>query len=529
MTRESESGLPIEPVYGPEALDGWRAEEKLGAPGQSPFTRGVHPTMYTGRPWTMRQYAGFGTATESNARYKQLIADGTTGLSVAFDLPTQMGHDSDAPISSGEVGKVGVAIDSIDDMRVLFGGIPLGEVSTSMTINAPASILLLLYQLVAEEQGVPADRLTGTIQNDVLKEYIARGTYIFPPKPSLRLIADIFRYCRAEIPKWNTISISGYHMAEAGASPAQEIAFTLADGIEYVRTAVAAGMDVDDFAPRLSFFFVARTTILEEVAKFRAARRIWAKVMREEFGAKNPKSLMLRFHTQTAGVQLTAQQPEVNLVRVAVQGLGAVLGGTQSLHTNSFDEAIALPTYKSARLALRTQQVLAYETDVTATVDPFAGSYVVERMTDDVEAAALELMLKVEDMGGAVEAIERGFQKGEIERSAYRIAQETDSGERVVVGVNRFRLDEEEPYEPLRVDPAIEAQQAARLAGLRAERDQGAVDAALAELRRVAEGDAGAANVMYPMKDALRARATVGEVCDALREVWGAYVPTDVF
>ncbi|MEU0301758.1 methylmalonyl-CoA mutase family protein [Streptomyces sp. NPDC006175] len=526
MTRESESGLPIEPVYGPEALDGWRAEEKLGDPGAFPFTRGVYPSMYTGRPWTMRQYAGFGTATESNARYKQLIANGTTGLSVAFDLPTQMGHDSDAPIAAGEVGKVGVAIDSLDDMRVLFGGIPLDEVSTSMTINAPAALLLLLYQLVAEEQGVPADRLTGTIQNDVLKEYIARGTYIFPPKPSLRLIADIFKYCRTEIPRWNTISISGYHMAEAGASPAQEIAFTLADGIEYVRTAVSAGMDVDDFAPRLSFFFVARTTILEEVAKFRAARRIWAKVMREEFGAKNPKSLMLRFHTQTAGVQLTAQQPEVNLVRVAVQGLGAVLGGTQSLHTNSFDEAIALPTDKSARLALRTQQVLAYETDVTATVDPFAGSYVVEKMTDDVEAAALELMLKVEDMGGAVDAIERGFQKGEIERSAYRIAQETDSGERVVVGVNRFRLDEEEPYEPLRVDPAIEAQQAARLAKLRAERDQGVVDAALGELKKAAEGTD---NVLYPMKDALRARATVGEVCDALREVWGAYVPTDAF
>ncbi|WP_327208204.1 methylmalonyl-CoA mutase family protein [[Kitasatospora] papulosa] len=526
MTRESESGLPIEPVYGPEALDGWRAEEKLGEPGAFPFTRGVYPTMYTGRPWTMRQYAGFGTATESNARYKQLIANGTAGLSVAFDLPTQMGHDSDAPIASGEVGKVGVAIDSIDDMRVLFGGIPLGEVSTSMTINAPAALLLLLYQLVAEEQGVPAEKLTGTIQNDVLKEYIARGTYIFPPKPSLRLIADIFKYCKAEIPKWNTISISGYHMAEAGASPAQEIAFTLADGIEYVRTAVAAGMEVDDFAPRLSFFFVARTTILEEVAKFRAARRIWARVMREEFGARNPKSLMLRFHTQTAGVQLTAQQPEVNLVRVAVQGLGAVLGGTQSLHTNSFDEAIALPTDKSARLALRTQQVLAYETDVTATVDPFAGSYVVERMTDDVEAAALELMRKVEDMGGAVDAIERGFQKGEIERSAYRVAQETDSGERVVVGVNRFRLDEEEPYEPLRVDPAIEAQQAARLAKLRAERDQGAVDSSLADLRRAAEGTD---NVLYPMKDALRARATVGEVCDALREVWGAYVPTDAF
>ncbi|MFD5364360.1 methylmalonyl-CoA mutase [Streptomyces tendae] len=526
MTRESESGLPIEPVYGPDALTDWDAADKLGEPGKYPFTRGVYPSMYTGRPWTMRQYAGFGTATESNARYKQLIANGTMGLSVAFDLPTQMGHDSDAPIASGEVGKVGVAIDSIDDMRVLFGGIPLDKVSTSMTINAPAALLLLLYQLVAEEQGVSADKLTGTIQNDVLKEYIARGTYIFPPKPSLRLIADIFKYCRAEIPKWNTISISGYHMAEAGASPAQEIAFTLADGIEYVRTAVAAGMDVDDFAPRLSFFFVARTTILEEVAKFRAARRIWARVMKEEFGAKNPKSLMLRFHTQTAGVQLTAQQPEVNLVRVAVQGLGAALGGTQSLHTNSFDEAIALPTDKSARLALRTQQVLAYETDVTATVDPFAGSYVVERMTDDVEAATLELMGKVEDLGGAVNAIEHGFQKSEIERSAYRIAQETDSGERVVVGVNRFQLDEEEPYEPLRVDPAIEAQQAERLARLRAERDQASVDSALAALKKAAEGED---NVLYPMKDALRARATVGEVCNALREVWGTYVPSDAF
>ncbi|MEW1688994.1 methylmalonyl-CoA mutase [Streptomyces sp. NPDC091265] len=526
MTRESESGLPIEPVYGPDALDGWDPAAKLGEPGGYPFTRGVYPSMYTGRPWTMRQYAGFGTATESNARYKQLIADGTTGLSVAFDLPTQMGHDSDAEIASGEVGKVGVAIDSVDDMRVLFDGIPLDKVSTSMTINAPAALLLLLYQLVAEEQGVPAHRLTGTIQNDVLKEYIARGTYIFPPGPSLRLTADIFQYCRTEIPKWNTISISGYHMAEAGASPVQEIAFTLADGIEYVRTAVAAGMDVDDFAPRLSFFFVARTTLLEEVAKFRAARRIWARVMREEFGARDPKSLMLRFHTQTAGVQLTAQQPEVNLVRVAVQGLAAVLGGTQSLHTNSFDEALALPTDKSARLALRTQQVLAYETDVPATVDPFAGSYVVERMTDDVEAAALELMLRVEDMGGAVHAIERGFQKEEIERSAYRVALETDSAERVVVGVNRFRLDTEEPYEPLRVDPAIEAQQAARLAKLRAERDQGAVDTALAALREAAGGTD---NVLHPMKDALRARATVGEVCHALREVWGAYVPTDAF
>ncbi|MFE3266596.1 methylmalonyl-CoA mutase [Streptomyces sp. NPDC059215] len=526
MSRESESGLPIEAVYGPGALKDWDPAEKLGEPGAYPFTRGVYPSMYTGRPWTMRQYAGFGTAVESNARYKQLIANGTTGLSVAFDLPTQMGHDSDAPLAHGEVGKVGVAIDSVEDMRVLFDGIPLDKVSTSMTINAPAALLLLMYQLVGEEQGVPASRLTGTVQNDVLKEYIARGTYIFPPKPSLRLIADIFKYCRTEIPKWNTISISGYHMAEAGATPAQEIAFTLADGIEYVRTAVAAGMDVDDFAPRLSFFFVARTTILEEVAKFRAARRIWARVMREEFGAKNPKSLMLRFHTQTAGVQLTAQQPEVNLVRVAVQGLGAVLGGTQSLHTNSFDEAIALPTDKSARLALRTQQVLAYETDVTATVDPFAGSYVIESMTDDVEAAAVGLMERVEELGGAVEAIEHGFQKSEIERSAYRVAQETDSGERVVVGVNRFRLDEEEPYEPLRVDPAIEAQQAERLARLRAERDGAAVEAALAALKDAAGGTA---NVLHPMKEALRARATVGEVCDALREVWGTYVPTDAF
>ncbi|KOV63819.1 MULTISPECIES: acyl-CoA mutase large subunit family protein [Streptomyces] len=526
MARESESGLPIEPVYGPDALAGWDPARMLGDPGAYPFTRGVHPTMYTGRPWTMRQYAGFGTAAESNARYRDLIAHGTTGLSVAFDLPTQMGHDSDAPLAHGEVGKVGVAIDSVEDMRVLFGGIPLGEVSTSMTINAPAALLLLMYQLVAEEQGIGADRLTGTVQNDVLKEYIARGTYIFPPRPSLRLTADIFRYCRAEIPKWNTISISGYHMAEAGASPAQEIAFTLADGVEYVRTAVAAGMDVDDFAPRLSFFFVARTTILEEVAKFRAARRIWARVMREEFGAKNPRSWTLRFHTQTAGVQLTAQQPELNLVRVAVQAMAAVLGGTQSLHTNAFDEAIALPTDRSARLALRTQQVLAHETDLTATVDPFAGSYAVERMTDDLEGAAVALMTRVEDLGGAVAAIERGVQKGEIERNAYRIARETEAGERVVVGVNRFRVDEEEPYEPLRVDPAIEARQCARLAELRARRDRRAVDSALTALKRAAEGED---NVLYPMKEALRARATVGEVCDALRHTWGTHVPNDTF
>ncbi|MEV4874259.1 acyl-CoA mutase large subunit family protein [Streptomyces syringium] len=525
-TWTSESRLPVQPVYGPGALEGWDPDEKLGEPGAFPYTRGVYPTMYTGRPWTMRQYAGFGTAAESNARYRQLIDHGTTGLSVAFDLPTQMGHDSDAPLASGEVGKVGVAIDSLEDMRTLFDGIPLDKVSTSMTINAPAALLLLLYQLVGEEQGVPAHRLNGTIQNDVLKEYIARGTYIFPPKPSLRLTADIFRYCGAEIPRWNTISISGYHMAEAGASPAQEIAFTLADGIEYVRTAVAAGMGVDDFGPRLSFFFVSRTTLLEEVAKFRAARRIWARVMREEFGARDPKSLMLRFHTQTAGVQLTAQQPELNLVRVAVQGLAAVLGGTQSLHTNSFDEAIALPTDKSARLALRTQQVLAHETDVTATVDPFAGSYAVESLTDDVERAALDLMTRVEDLGGAVAAIEHGFQKGEIERNAYRIARETDSGERVVVGVNRFQLAEEEPYEPLRVDPAIEARQARRLAELRTARDGRAVRTALSDLKRAAQGTD---NVLYPMKEALRARATIGEVCGALREVWGTHVPTESF
>src|SRR4051795_11851013 len=453
MSRESESGFPIEPVYDASSLDGWDAGERLGAPGEFPYTRGVYPSMYTGRPWTIRQYAGFGTARESNERYHQLVAAGSTGLSVAFDLPTQMGYDSDDPVASGEVGKVGVAIDSIDDMRMLFDGIPLDKVSTSMTINAPASVLLLLYQLVAEEQGVASSALTGTIQNDVLKEYIARGTYIYPPKPSLRLITDIFRYCRAEIPKWNTISISGYHMAEAGATPAQEIAFTLANGMEYVRAAIDACLAVDDFAPRLSFFFVARTTLLEEIAKFRAARRMWARIMRDEFGATNPKSLMLRFHTQTAGVQLTAQQPEVNLVRVAIQALGAVAGGTQSLHTNAYDEAIALPTEKSARLALRTQQVLAYESGLTGTVDPFAGSYAIEALTDAVEREATTLIERVFGYGSVVDAIEQGFQKQEIEASAYRIANEIDSGERVVVGVTRFVTDDEEKYEPLRVDP----------------------------------------------------------------------------
>jgi methylmalonyl-CoA mutase N-terminal domain/subunit len=525
MTRASESGFPIAPVYGPQdvAAD---LPERLGEPGEYPYTRGVYASMYTGRPWTMRQYAGFGTAKESNERYRHLVAQGTGGLSVAFDLPTQMGYDSDDPVASGEVGKVGVAIDSLDDMRILFDSIPLDSVSTSMTINAPASVLLLLYALVAEEKGIPGDKLTGTIQNDVLKEYIARGTYIYPPAHSLRLITNIFEYCKTELPRWNTISISGYHMAEAGATPTQEIAFTLADGIEYVRAAVEAGLAVDDFAPRLAFFFVSRTTILEEVAKFRAARRIWAKVMKEEFGAKDPKSLMLRFHTQTAGVQLTAQQPEVNLVRVAVQGLAAVLGGTQSLHTNSYDEAIALPTVKAATLALRTQQVLAYETDVTATVDPFAGSYVVEAMTDEVEKGALELMARVEEMGGAVAAIEKGFQKSEIERSAYDVALGIDSGERVVVGLNRYRSESEERYDPLRVDPTIEQDQRERLRVLREKRDNAAVEKALAELKEAAAGDA---NVLYPMRTALKELATVGEVCNALREVWGVYTPQEFF
>jgi methylmalonyl-CoA mutase N-terminal domain/subunit len=525
VSAETESGTPFRAVYGPEDLAGFDLDQAVGEPGQYPYTRGIYPSMYTERPWTVRQYAGFGTATESNARYRDLISHGTAGLSVAFDLPTQMGYDSDAPIAAGEVGKVGVAIDSIEEMRELFWRIPLDTVSTSMTINAPAAVLLLLYQLVAEEQGVAPSDLSGTIQNDVLKEYIARGTYIFPPEPSLRLVSNTFAYCREELPRWNTISISGYHMAEAGATPAQEIAFTLSNGIAYVEAALAAGLAVDDFAPRLSFFFVSRTTLLEEVAKFRAARRIWAQLMRDQFGARDEKSMMLRFHTQTAGVQLTAQQPEVNLVRVAVQALAAVLGGTQSLHTNSYDEAIALPTQKAARLALRTQQVLAYETDVTKTVDPFAGSYAIESLTNDVEAETRRLMQAVADRGGAVSAIEQGFQKAEIERSAYQVARQIDDGERVVVGVNRFVLNEEEPYEPLRVDPGIEAKQATRLATLRAGRDQAAVDAALKDVQSVARGTD---NVLYPLKEALRLKATVGEVCDALRDVWGTYRPTDV-
>jgi methylmalonyl-CoA mutase N-terminal domain/subunit len=526
MSRISESGTPIESVYGPKDLQNFDPATDLGEPGSFPFTRGVYPTMYVTRPWTMRQYAGFSTAADSNRRYHQLIEAGTTGLSVAFDLPTQMGYDSDAPQARGEVGKVGVAIDSIEDMRLLLADIPLARVSTSMTINAPAALLLVLYQLVAEDQGVSAAEISGTIQNDILKEYIARGTYIYPPQPSLRLVADTFAYCRNEIPRWNTISISGYHMAEAGASPVQEIAFTLANAREYVRTAIASGLAVDEFAPRLSFFFVARTTLLEEVAKFRAARRLWAHMMRDEFGARDPRSQMLRFHTQTAGVQLTAQQPEVNLARVTLQALAAVLGGTQSLHTNSYDEAIALPSQKAATLAVRTQQVLASETDLTATVDPLAGSYAIEAMTDGIEAQARDLMAKVADLGGAVAAIEQGFQKAEIERSAYRIAREIDSGERKVVGVNAYVSASEEPYVPLRVDPAIEQEQAARLAELRDRRDNAEVRRRLDEVRRVAAGEQ---NLLYPLREALRALATVGEVSDALRDVWGVYQPSEVY
>jgi methylmalonyl-CoA mutase N-terminal domain/subunit len=525
MEASSESGLPVAPVYGQDNLPDFDPDAKLGMPGQYPFTRGVYPGMYTRRPWTIRQYAGFSTATESNKRYHQLIRNGTSGLSVAFDLPTQMGYDSDAPQSQGEVGKVGVAIDSLDDMRTLFDGIPLDRVSTSMTINAPAAVLLLMYQTVAQEQGADPGTLSGTIQNDILKEYIARGTYIYPPRPSLRLIADTFAYCKNVLPKWNTISISGYHMAEAGATPVQEIAFTLANAREYVNAALRGGLHVDEFAPRVSFFFVARTTLLEEVAKFRAARRMWARIMKDEFKAADPRSQMLRFHTQTAGVQLTAQQKEVNLARVTIQALAAVLGGTQSLHTNSYDEAVALPSEKAARLALRTQQVIAAETDLTKTVDPFAGSYAIESMTDDIEAAAIDLMTRIDDMGGALAAIEQGFQKSEIERSAYQVAKQTDAGERVVVGVNKYTADDEEPYEPLRVDPAIEQAQARVLEHLRQARDKDAVRKQVDAVRATAEGTG---NVLPPIKDALGAGATLGEICDALRDVWGVYRPPDV-
>ena len=518
------SGVPLEAVYGPEHLADFDPDTALGRPGEYPYTRGVYPTMYRGRHWTMRQYAGMATAADSNTRYKYLLAQGQTGLSVAFDLPTQMGYDSEAEIADGEVGKVGVAIDTVEDMKILFDGIPLDQVSTSMTINAPASLLLLMYGIAGEEQGVDPAKLRGTIQNDVLKEYIARGTYIYPPAPSLRLISDTFGYCTEHLPNFNTISISGYHMGEAGATPVQEVAFTLADGIAYVQAAIDAGLDVDAFAPRLSFFFVARSTLLEEVAKFRAARRLWARIMKERFGATDEKSLMLRFHTQTAGVQLTAQQPEVNLIRVAIQALAATLGGTQSLHTNSFDEALALPTETSARLALRTQQVIAYETDVARTVDPLAGSYVIESLTNEIEADALAYIEQIDDMGGAVRAIEEGFQKSEIEQASYAFARAVEAGDEVVVGVNRFQMEGDVHPELQRIEEQVRTDQIERTNAVKASRDQAAVDDCLRAVRAAAEGDA---NLLGPMHDALKARATLQEVCDVLREIWGGYVPRD--
>ncbi|MCR4399190.1 MAG: methylmalonyl-CoA mutase family protein, partial [Firmicutes bacterium] len=448
------SNLPVERLYTPEDIGAMDYERDLGFPGQFPYTRGVQPTMYRGRLWTMRQYAGFGSAEESNRRFKYLLGQGQTGLSAAFDLPTQIGYDSDHPLAEGEVGKVGVAIDSLADMEVLFDGIPLDKVSTSMTINAPAAVLLAMYIVVAEKQGVPAHRLSGTIQNDILKEYAARGTYIFPPKPSMRLITDVFAYCSKNLPEWNTISISGYHIREAGASAVQEVAFTLANGIAYVDAAVRAGLDVDQFGPRLSFFFNAHMDLLEEVAKFRAARRLWAGIMRDRFGARDPRSMMLRFHTQTAGSTLTAQQPDNNVVRVTLQALAAVLGGTQSLHTNSRDEALALPSEDSARIALRTQQVIAYESGVTNTVDPLAGSFYVESLTNAIQREAESYIAKIDALGGAVAAIEKGFIQREIQENAYRYQREVESGERVVVGVNKFQMEEPPPTGLLRVDPS---------------------------------------------------------------------------
>lgn len=520
----SQSNFPIKAVYDQTDLANFEPTQDLGEPGKPPFTRGIHPNMYLGRTWTMRQYAGFGDAEQSNQRFRDLIAQGTTGLSVAFDLPTQMGYDSDHPLAKGEVGRVGVAIDTIADMRRLFAGISLDQVSTSMTINSPAAILLLMYKLVAQEQGADLTKLSGTIQNDVLKEYIARGTYIFPPQPSMRLTTDIFKYCAAELPAWNTISISGYHMAEAGANPAQEIAFTLANAMAYVRAALKAGLSIDDFAPRLSFFFVVRSTLLEEVAKFRAARKVWYQIMTNEFGAKSAKSTALKFHTQTAGVQLTAQQPEVNLVRVTIQALAAVLGGTQSLHTNSFDEAIGLPSAKAASLALRTQQVIAHETDLTRTVDPFAGSYAVEAMTLELETEINRLIAQVEKAGGAVTAIEQGMQKRMIEESAYQIATEIDSQQRIIVGVNKFTDGSTERFQPQKIDAEIEASQVARLAEIKANRDQQAVAAALADISAAATAGE---NLLYPMEQAILAQATVGEICAVLRSVWGEFVPAE--
>jgi methylmalonyl-CoA mutase N-terminal domain/subunit len=523
--RRTDSGIEVRPMYEPSDLesDGFDPERDLGTPGSYPFTRGPYPSMYRGRLWTMRQYAGMATADETNRRFRFLLDQGQTGLSVAFDLPTQMGLDSDHPRAEGEVGKTGVAIDSVEDMSRLLHGIPLDRVSTSMTINATAPILLLLYELVAEEQGVTSSAISGTVQNDILKEYAARGTYIYPPEPSMRLITDLFAYCGERVPKWNTISISGYHMREAGSTAAQEIAFTLADGIAYVQAALEAGLALDDFAPRLSFFFACHMNFFEEVAKFRAARRLWAKIMRERFGARDPKSWALRFHTQTGGATLTAQQPQNNIVRTALEALAAVLGGTQSLHTNAFDEALALPTEHSARIALRTQQVIGYETGVTETVDPLAGSYFVESLTDELERSATAMIEKVDGMGGAVRAIEAGYYQDEIHDAAFRIQQGIESGRRVVVGVNRFVDAGERPLELQRIAEAETARQIARVGELRASRDQRGVDAALSSVAETADGTG---NLLPAMKEALRVRATLGEVSDALRGVFGEYRPS---
>jgi len=517
------SNLSVDRLYTPADTAAMDYSRDLGFPGEYPFTRGVQPTMYRGRLWTMRQYAGFATAEESNERYKYLLAQGQTGLSIAFDLPTQIGYDSDHPMAAGEVGKVGVAIDSLADMEVLFDGIPLDKVSTSMTINAPAAILLAMYVAVAEKQGAATPKLSGTIQNDILKEYAARGTYIFPPKPSMRLITDIFAYCARELPEWNTISISGYHIREAGSTAVQEVAFTLANGIAYVEAAIRAGLDVDVFAPRLSFFFNSHLDLLEEVAKFRAARRLWAKIMRERFGAKSPKSWMLRFHTQTAGSTLTAQQPNNNIIRVTLQALAAVLGGTQSLHTNSRDEALSLPTEESVRIALRTQQIVAEESGVTETIDPLAGSYYLESLTDRIEAAAAAYIDRIDKLGGAVAAIEKGFIQKEIHESAYLYQKEVEDGTRSVVGVNKYQIEEAPPKGLLVVDPRIGERQEQKLADLRGKRDGARVAQTLAALRTAAQGEE---NLLPYILDAVRAYATLGEMCDVLREVFGEYEPS---
>jgi methylmalonyl-CoA mutase, N-terminal domain len=521
--RFTDAGIEIRPRYDAHDLSGWDPDADLGEPGEPPFTRGVYPSMYRGRLWTMRQYAGMGTAEETNRRFRYLLDHGQTGLSVAFDLPTQMGLDSDHPRAEGEVGRTGVAIDSIEDMKRLLDGIPLDQATTSMTINATAAILLLLYELVAEVQGVAADRLGGTVQNDILKEYAARGTYIYPPQPSMRLVTDLFAYCRERIPRWNTISISGYHMREAGATAVQEVAFTLGNGMAYVQAALDAGLAVDEFAPRLSFFFACHMNFFEEVAKFRAARRMWAKIMADRFGATDPRSLMLRFHTQTGGATLTAQQPENNIVRTGLEALAAVLGGTQSLHTNSFDEALALPSERAAKIALRTQQVIAHESGVPDTVDPLGGSYYVESLTNEVETRSWEYLEKIDGLGGAVPAIEAGWIQNEIHEAAYRIQEGVESGRRVVVGVNRWEEQEEEPVELLRLDQDAVSRQVERLRELRAGRDQAAVDRALKEVEETARGTD---NLLYPMREALRLRVTLGEVSDALRRVFGEHRPT---